>query len=146
MSKDDDRPDDGGDVWIKRMNAAGYWIVKVLGVLFTALGPLIGVLVLYYQAQLHTKVDKNTAEVKAVAFQAAENAEQAASATKAVGTTLKASVEERREEFNSIAKKQDADLQAWKAYHTKDPDEMDKAERVVAKAIQEPIPNLAKPQ
>lgn len=102
-------PDNAPDPWTERINAITNGLVKIA----TILGPLLTALVLYYQS-----LAKQSADV------AAEHAKEAKSAA----TALK---KETNVQFAEIAERQDANLKQWKAYNTKDPNDMD----VAAKAI-----------
>lgn len=100
---------DSNDPWTERINAIGNILVKVA----TVLGPLLTALVLYYQS-----LAKQSADV------AAEHAKEA----KVEATALK---QEATAQFREIDKKQDANLKQWKAYNSKDPDDMEQAQRAI---------------
>lgn len=124
-----DRPDD--DVWTRRINAFWNGVFRVVQILT----PLIAAATLYYSAQNKTAIEQAKDQVSEVAADAAKHARKAAEATKEVKTDLDESRQERKEQFNSIAEKQDADLKAWKAYHTKEPEDMNRAQEALHKAI-----------
>jgi hypothetical protein len=110
-----DKNENNQDNWTTRITAAG-----------SILGPVLMILVLYFQN-----------EAKKASDEAAEHAKEAKVAT----TALK---KETKEQFNDIAIKQDANLKNWKAYNTKDPEDMDQAHKAIIMAEQQPPPSPSK--
>jgi len=137
--------DEEEDLWTRRINAFWSGFVELARALGPIIASLAGICTLILQWHTGNKIDDAKVQVTEVASKAAEHAEKAATATKAVKTELDRSIEERRDQFNEIAQKQDADLKNWHAYNTKEPEDMNKAQQALQAALpykDDSLPNL----
>jgi hypothetical protein len=129
---DADVPDD--DLWTRRINAIGSWVLKIAQIA----GPILMGFVLYLQNQNHkdTVAQIDTAKT-AVATEVKTGTKAAVDEAKEVKKELVVSTAKRDEDLGQIKEGQKANLQAWRAYHTGDKEDMNKATEVIAKVIQE---------
>lgn len=109
--------------------------LQALGTVLTLVAGIIGpILLARYHVQSDKKIDAIQSDTKAAAVVAAVGVLK----TEEVQQDLQTVSQERKDQFNQISAKQDADLASWRAYHSNDKDDMAKANESLAKAEQMP--------
>lgn len=105
--------------------------------IFTAImGVITPIVLVRYHTVADQKIEvlqKDANVLKTDAKDAAKKAEAAVQKTEEVKKDLATVSEERKVQFEQISEKQDADLKNWKAFHSKDIDDMIVAKEALQK-------------
>jgi hypothetical protein len=127
------------DVWVERIKAFG----AIVDQMMRYIGPLMLTLSLWLQAQVRDDVVDTKKEVTTTAKIAASNAAVAAKKADVATDTLNTSRDERAQQIEKVIAEleenkriAELNLKHWKAYNTKDPQDMAEASRMTEAVLE----------